>query len=150
MEELRRARGLYEAEDVERWLTEQRLTRAQFEELVRDEALLDWATGWMAEEVVRRLPDQLRLSGDFSRLLERARDKQRTLESHGLENPSLADTGLSGEELLAWYAGRRGQAIEGELGAHARSLGFEDREMLMRALAREYCYSRALGERTER
>jgi hypothetical protein len=146
LEELRRARGLYEPEELERWLAEQRLSREQLAALVQDEALLAWAAGWAAEEVIRRLPDALRLGGDFGRLLDRARDKRRTLEDRGLENPSLADTGLSREELLDWYAGRLGRPIEADLGSQARALGFEDREMLVRALAREYCYIRAGAE----
>jgi hypothetical protein len=139
-EEFRRKHELYQPADVERWLREQHLTLEQLSELMRDEALLEWAQGWSSSEVSRRLPDQLRVSGQYSQLLKRARDKRRTLEARGLDNPSLAQTGLTADELVTWYAGHIGQPIRGDLGLYARSLGFEDREMLLRAIVREYCY----------
>lgn len=143
-EEFRRKHGLYQPADVERWLAEQGLTLEQFSELMREEALLDWAHGWSSAEITRRLPDQLRLSGDFGRLLERAREKRRTLEARGLDNPSIAETGLTEDQLIDWHGAQVGTPIVGDLGAYARTLGFEDREMLLRAIARERCYANAL------
>ena len=146
-EQFRRERGLFQPADVQRWLTEQQLTLDQLGEMTRDEALLEWAQGWSSSDVTRRLPDQLRVNGDYARLVDRAREKRRLLEDRGLDNPSLAQTGLTLDELVEWYGGQLGQPITGDLGAYARSLGFEDREMLIRAIVREHCYIHSLEVR---
>jgi hypothetical protein len=96
---------------------------------------------------MRRLPDHLRIMGDYGRLWARAQEKQRTLEGRGLQNPGLADLGLTTETLLHWYFDRRGQPVPPDTRQHAVHAGFADEHAFMRAVMREYCYVRARVER---
>jgi hypothetical protein len=82
------------------------------------------------------------MKGEYDRLLARSRDKERVLESRGLQNPSAADMGLTREDLLRWYFERRlGRPIPKDVARYARDNGFEDELSLRRAILREYCYS---------
>ena len=85
------------------------------------------------------LLDEARLEGAFPRLLARARDKRRTLESHGWRDPE-PESGPSDAELLSWYLGRLGRPDDGDFGRHGRELGFADDAAFRRALLRERCY----------
>jgi hypothetical protein len=95
-----------------------------------------------------RLADELRLQPDaYSQLVERTRDKQRVLESNGLDNPGLVEAQVSEAELMAWYfQGCLGREIPGDLATYAVGLGFADRAGLVRAVLREYVYRRAAAK----
>jgi hypothetical protein len=87
------------------------------------------------------LPDHLRSTGDYPRVCERAREKQRALESQGLQNPGLKDIGLTEHDLLRWYFQERlGRPVETDIDQFARSAGFVDRHAFRRAVVREFCY----------
>jgi hypothetical protein len=141
--EFRRARGLTSAEDVDAWLDQHHVSRERLEELVREEALLRRVVSRLQWQAVQRLPDYLRLSGEYAELITRARSKQETLAARGLENPGLDDAGLSAEALYEWYFGTLGLPVPGSIGRYARSAGFAAPDALMRAVVREYCYLRA-------
>jgi hypothetical protein len=138
--------GLLRADDVERWLVDNRLSRQRFTELLLEQALVEWTATELSGEVTRRLADQLRLSGQYAQLLERARHKQRTLAAHGWESPSLEETGLDRAGLLGWYFARLGRPVERDVEGYARRSGFTDADAFVRALVREFCYRRCLGE----
>lgn len=138
----RRTHGLLRGEDVERWLSANRLTRERFAELLRERSLLEWAVGELNGDINRRLPDELRLNGEYAPLLERAQRKQRTLAENGWDNPSLDDVGLSRDDLLGWYFGQRDQSVPTDLDDYARRNGLGDSEALVRVLLREYCFMR--------
>jgi hypothetical protein len=139
-EAFRREHGLLESGRFERWLDEQHVedpvsffeTEAQ---LRRVEALLEPDIAWY-------LPDQLRATGEYGPLLERARQKEQVLDESGLERPGLAEAGLaSEEELWAWYFQERlGRPVPPDLGAYARTQGFADEDALRRAVLRERCF----------
>ena len=142
----RRRHGLLRADEVERWLVENQLSRERFTELLRDQALLEWTASDLAGDVNRRLPDQLRLTGQYARLLERARHKQRTLAASGWENPSLDSVGVTREALMDWHFDRLHRPVEVDLEDYARRVGFADSDALVRALVREFCYVRCLKQ----
>lgn len=142
----RRRHGLLRGDDVERWLIENRLTRERFTELLREQALSEWTASELAGDVNRRLPDQLRLTGQYAALLERARHKQRTLAESGWDNPSLDAVGLTREGLMDWFFQRTRQPVEADLEDYARRIGFADSDGLVRALLREFCYVRCLKQ----
>jgi hypothetical protein len=140
--EFRQDRGLLESADVQRWLAAQHLDHGQFMRLMEEEARLRWLEGLADREVASRLPDHLRATGEYGRLLNRARDKQRVLDSCGLSDPALEDSGLSEAELLRWYFETRlGRPVPPDMARHARSVGFEDQAALRRSLLREFLYS---------
>jgi hypothetical protein len=92
-------------------------------------------------DVESRIIDELLMSGEYDRLAARARDKERTLELIGLQNPSPSDVRVSWDDLCRWYFEERlGQPIPHDVPRYARECGFEDEMCLRRAVLREYCY----------
>jgi hypothetical protein len=140
----RQAHQLCETEAQGRWLEENHLTGGRFEELIREEALLD--TMRAQRKVSWPLLDQLRITGEYRALRERARDKQRQLEAAGLGDARLEEIGLSREELLQWHFGRLASRVEPDLQAYACRLGYSQAEDFVRAVLREYCYVRLTNQ----
>jgi len=140
-EMFRRQRDLLHPSDVERWATEQHLGPADFARLMEEEAQIRWAEAGTEREVKRILPNHLRLAGEYGRLMDRARDKQRVLESRGLLNPGLAHVGLTEEALMRWYFETHlGRAIPQDIAVHVRRAGFASEAAFRLAVLREYCY----------
>ncbi|HYL81593.1 MAG TPA: TfuA domain-containing protein, partial [Candidatus Acidoferrum sp.] len=138
----RRERGLMETSQVERWRAEQYLDLGLFERLMEDEARVRLMEEGTERDVASHLLDHLRVTGQYGRLLTRARDKARVLESRGLQNPALADAGLTEGELFRWYFEiRLGRSVAPDIGVYARSLGFEDARDLRRVVLREFLYA---------
>lgn len=140
--EFARARGFASAEQQQRWLAHNHLTEGRLEVLLREEALVQAARNGIEGEVVQRLVDQIRLSGGYRVLLDRALEKQHTLTRLGLEDPSMADAGLTEPELLAWYLGRQQRPMDGW---RPQGDGFRDADAFRRAALREFCYLRSIG-----
>jgi hypothetical protein len=108
---------------------------------MEEEAQIHWAETGTERDVKRLLPDHLRLAGEYGRLMERARDKQRVLESRGLLNPGLAHVGLTDEALMRWYFETHlGQPIPQDIAIHLRHAGFPSEAAFRLAVLREYCY----------
>jgi hypothetical protein len=141
----RSARGLAGAEELDRWLEENHLTMEQFDELMREEALLAQLPSRLRRNVMSRLADQLRVTNEYTRLLDRAREKQQLLEARGLQNPGLEDMGLSAEALRQWYFQRLGVPVPASTQRYARTVGFPDEDAFLRAVLREYCFLCAKG-----
>ena len=99
----RRERNLFDDDELQRWLSDNGLSRDDFDALMIDEAHLSWFDQGGQSISVACLANQLRLSGDYARLLERASAKDRLLKSLGLTNPSVQNTNLTADELLQWY-----------------------------------------------
>ena len=142
-------RSLLEAAELERWLDDNDLDWASFVDLMKEEVLRGWVEQVTSSHVASQLPAVLRLSGDYVRVRTRAIEKQRFLQSRGLENPALSDAGISEDELLAWYfENRLGREVPSDVEAYARSAGFADADVFRRMLLREFCYyTRATLER---
>lgn len=137
----RREPGLSEPTDVERWLEDQHLTPDQFTRTMEDEARLRLLEVLADREMASHLPDHLRATGEYGRLMARARDKQRVLDSCGLHNPGLADSGVSEDELLRWYFETRlGRPVVRDIAHYTRGVGFEDEHAFRRAILREFLY----------
>lgn len=140
--DFRRSHGLLDG-SLDSWLAANQLNEAQFRALVREDALLrqlvTYRIGW---DVRRRLSDELRMMGEYARVAGRASHKQKVLESHGLQNPSLEEIGLTLDALLNWYTEYSQQSprdcAQGRMAVarYAR----ENRAGFTRALLREFCY----------
>jgi hypothetical protein len=134
-------RGLAGDNDLASWLTEQHVSQDDFARLMREEAEVAWVTDVIQRDVIDCLLDYLRISGDYSSLLSRAKDKHQTLERWGLDNPALADIGLTREQLLQWHFNEiLGRPVPADVESYARTLGFEDEDLFMRAVLLERCY----------
>lgn len=123
------------------WIRANNLDATRLARLLDDEARVEWIQALAAADASGYLLDQLRASGDYARLAERARSKQRRLAESGMEDPSPADVGLDADSLLAWYFEHRaGGPVPADLHRHSRELGLENRLALERLAAREYWY----------
>jgi hypothetical protein len=141
-QDLRTRLGLFRRADVERWCAENGLEPRAFERLVEDEARLAAADASLGAALARDLLDQLRLDGDYGRLLARARDKRAALAARGQEDATPEDCGLTPIVLVGWHFERRlRRPIPDDLGAHARRLGLAQPADFYRLLAREWLYS---------
>ncbi|WP_437288943.1 TfuA-like protein [Sorangium sp. So ce406] len=142
-EQFRRTRGLHDPADTEAWMTSQGLHLDGFTTLLRDEALVQRVEILFEQEIVRRLPDHLRVSGEYAALVSRALEKRKLLSSRGLEEPVQADSGLTSDELLRWYfVERLGCSMPDDIEDWARGAGFADSDDLRRAVLRERCFLR--------
>jgi hypothetical protein len=135
-------RDLIEPGDVHRWMAENQIARDEYDRLMQEEALrLRWERS-LEDELPALLFDWLRLQGHYPALLARALDKKQRLRQAGLENPALADVGLSEPELLRWFFKECGAAVPPDLARFASGLGYADEENYRLVLLCEYCYRR--------
>jgi len=94
-----------------------------------------------------RLPEQLRLSGDYPRLVARAVHKHRVLQSARTRNLRLESVGLTYRGLLEWYFEKvLGQTVPSDIDKYTRDLGFASPDAFRRALLKEYLYRRCERE----
>jgi hypothetical protein len=126
---------------LQSWIAENEIDRGAFDSLMEDEARLE-ALGHLSEPAVhRQLWSELRRRGDFSRLSERARRKQRVLSSLGLDDPVPGHVGPALPALRAWFFEHRsGQPVPDDLDRFTQRLGFAGRTEFDRAVLREYLY----------
>jgi hypothetical protein len=137
----RLARELIEPKDVDEWLEQHHLTHDQFIHLMEEEAQLRWIEPLSELEVVSNLPNYLRATNEYDRIVARARDKQCLLEARGLQNPELTSAGINEDALLHWYFEERlGYPLARDISEYAQSVGFEDVNMFIHAVLREFCY----------
>jgi len=142
-------RGLEDLADFQRWLAEHDLTIETFSRKLGEEALLQLVKSWAVPDVECRILDELLMTGQYDRLAARAVEKERTLESRDLQNPSLSDVRKTWPDLWRWYFEERlGLPVPKDVGRYARENGFEDELSLRRAVLREYCYLTAAAPLT--
>ncbi|MFL6589632.1 MAG: TfuA-like protein [Chthoniobacterales bacterium] len=138
----RRENDLADAGQLERWMTANGLGPHEFDSLMMDEARVRWVHRLTRLVSVSSLPEQLRLTGDYPRLLARAEAKSRWLESVGSQDPSLETAGLTESELLQWYFEKDStRPVPSDLNSYAQDLGFATVHAFRRALLREYLYT---------
>lgn len=140
LDDLVRAHGLADDAALARWCAAQRLGSEDLLAFLRDQAAVDWARAQHGRAATERLADELRASGRYARLHERALHKQQQLAVHGLELPGEADLGMDQARLVAWYFAAIEMAVPEDLGHYAAALGFADVDALVRAIARERAY----------
>jgi hypothetical protein len=141
-----RRRGIGDEESKRSWMQANDLDEHQLAALLADDAKQRWVRQMTAPQVGSLFLDQLRISGDYPRLIERSRAKRLALEQSGLADPRLADAGLELESLLRWYFEERlGSSVPPDPGEYARELGCADYDEFKLLILREYCYLRQPG-----
>jgi hypothetical protein len=146
VESFRRQHGLASGDEIASWLEGVDLGIDDLSRLLSEEAGIDRVRSLIAGDLPLRLVEHLRLAGSYRTLRQRALDKSACLADHGCEQPTLADAGLSEEQLLAWHFGTTlGSAPPPDLAAYARLLDLADADHLRRLLLAEYCYRRLAG-----
>lgn len=126
-ERFRRARGLQGREAMIAWLEGQGMGPADYEELLRAEALVDAVARLHAGGLRAQVPLELRRRGAIAQV------RKDMSERSGIE--SWSDAGLTREELLEWYEGEV-QWIGPDLAGFVRGLGLASLDELLTALAR--------------
>jgi len=142
----RRERGLVEDASIKQWMNDNDLNDHQFDALMMDEARVRWVQERAELVSTSCLPEQLRLSGEYPRLVKRAVAKDRLLESVGLKNPCLESVNLTEKQLLHWYFEKLlDQPVPDDVNSYARNLGFASTDAFRRVLIKEYLYRRFEG-----
>jgi hypothetical protein len=135
---IRRAHGLWDRAEVDDWIEANAMDVAEFDRLIRAEARFRAYTGFTSDEVNGQLLDDLRISGRYAPLAERARDKAARLGESPLEAAPRA-------ALLSWYFERElRRPAPSDLDAYAHEVGLEDAAGLLRLLADEHRYRQLL------
>lgn len=143
----RRERDLHDPAAARRWMADNDLTTEQTARLMRQEAQVRWAWATTAQPLAEILPDQLRVSGAYPELVQRARDKAQALAAAGYRDVSLAELGVAWDDVLAWYFHQRlGADVPADVAAFAAACGYADEAHFRRVLLREYAYARTVGE----
>jgi hypothetical protein len=136
LEEERRARGLLEPEDVDTWLDESDLDRADLPEIGRRLAVLRWARDAHRDAVVGEMTLAVRSDDTYAALAGRAERKREVLASLPSDRATPGD-----EELVAWYFRERlGQEVPLALDAWATANGWRHVSELVRALRSEWWF----------
>ena len=137
----RREHRLITDEAFTRWLDENALQPEDADHFFVGNALQRWTEQTLEVPISAHFADYLRVSGEYPRLLARARGKQQALARRGLVNPSSQDVDCSDRDLLRWYFETRlGSQVPDDVPAYARSSGFTDRDAFLHALRREYLF----------
>jgi len=136
----RKHKGFQSAAELESWLRDRDLSHEQFMRLMGDEARRQRLDSAHAAAIDDALADELALADAHARLQARADEKHSVL-ARRIEPPTLADTGLSEAEMIAWFLAECGQEPgDADPAEAARRFGFVDKDDLLRAALREYCY----------
>ncbi len=131
VERFRRARGLFEPADLERWLAERGMGPDDLDALGRRWSALEAARRRHAVSVHRQLMLSLGMSGVLVSLRRRATEKA----ARPAAGPVLGE-----DALLRWYFDRLGMARPPQLRAWAQEHGWGATEDFLRALRREWDY----------
>jgi hypothetical protein len=137
----RKRMGFRSAADLEAWLRARDLSRDHFMRLMADEARRRRLDAAHAAAIDDALADELTLADAHVALQSRADEKHAVLGARGVEQPTLEDAGLSEAELIAWLLAESGrEPSDADPAEIARQFGFIDKDDLVRAVLREYCF----------
>lgn len=140
----RQERNLVDAAQLERWMNDNGLDHHDFDSLMMDEARIRWVHQRAQFVSHSCLPEQLRLSGDYPRLLARLLAKNRLVEPLGPPDSCLDNADLTEDELLHWYFEKLlGRTVPLDPGKYSRDVGFASPDAFRRALLKEYLYRRS-------
>lgn len=134
----RRRHGLQRRPNLEAWLTANALTSGEYEALLTGSLLVEAGTALPAGALEREIQAELKWTGAYAPLLERARKKGWRLANR---DSAHAASGARPQRpgLLIWYFEQcLGREIPADLDEYARSLGLDGREALYSLLEREY------------
>ena len=139
---LRESLGLYTRAQFETWIENNDWTPRQLQAALENEQRSRSVTEGLDDTGIRILVDELRLSGEYEKLKERALEK-RTTARHS--SPTEVD--IAPAPLLAWYfESHLGSAIPEDLDGYLDGIGIHDRKDFYRMAKREYLFSLAMTD----
>ncbi len=146
----RESRNLFSWKEMVTWREAQDLDERAFEVLLSEEERLAAIDDAVGSALDVHLLNQLRITGDYERLVDRARTKQAWLKSKGLETPTAKDLGLTPLEIRRWYfRDCLGRPAPDNIEQASRDLGFASLSDFDLALTAEYLYHQIIGDHEE-
>lgn len=138
----RAANGLYSKAVLEDWLHQNDLDAVRLErQIIREEQLRLVATS-LGSELNQQMLDELRLSGEYAWIADRARRKQQWFEDCGRVAADQANSGLSTLQLQLWYFEERlGHSLPDDVDQFIAEGGFADVAQFNEALFIEFLFS---------
>jgi hypothetical protein len=138
---MRAGSGLLTRAELESWLARNCMDMASLERLIDQIARADAVTRTLDSLSDHYLLDELRLSGAYERLDERARRKRDFLAGEGLGGAACSRPGPNAVARRLWYFERRlGRPVPDDIGTFIRELGFAGLDEFDDALQREALY----------
>ena len=135
----RKARGLENAQDLQRWLDRHHLDEQGFLRLLMQEIWVARTEAALKPGLDPFLLGHLQASGSYEELSCRAKDKAQTISKGPSVTPAALSLDASG--LMAWFVLEVfGKPLDIVAQDYAEETGFAVPETLLRALAREYEY----------
>ena len=139
---IRTALGLFSQSQLQEWMSENDLDQESFDRLVEQEARLQALARGSRPLLTRFLVDEMRLSGRYPALAERARHKADRLRELASSSAVRNVGAPNAVELRIWYfEDRHGQSIPEDIEVFAQELGFDGAAEFDRALLNEWMYS---------
>ncbi|MEI9939290.1 MAG: TfuA-like protein [Pseudomonadota bacterium] len=141
-ESLRRDLGLFEPADYSRWQRSERLEATRLPAFFEEHACVLWAQPQTLLWAKEALANQLRVTQQYGRLIERVDAKVRCLANFGLRGPSLGDLHMTEDELWSWFFKEKlgEKEVPEHLDRRAVSLGFLDKDEMRSAALREFTF----------
>ena len=138
--------GLFARADLDRWMSANDLDAASMDRMIEDEARLESLRERFGRSIDSALLDELRLSGAYARLAERARKKEEALAALGLSGYAGAAAGVRSAGLRLWYFEKRlGRPMPEDVAGFARKIGFATLSAFEAAVYREWLYLNAVS-----
>lgn len=142
---MRGAHSLYTRTELDAWLERNHMDAASLENLIADQARSESLARLARPALERNLLDDLRLSGAYERLTERARHKKQILATRGLEPIERSGSAPSATELRLWFFEQRlGRPVPDDMAGYLRDLGIESPTDFDSAVRREWLYLRII------
>jgi hypothetical protein len=139
---LRKELGLSRQSDLVAWAKNNLLDEEGLNILVGEEASVDQVSQAVRASIDRHIISVLQSRGQYAERVMRARDKRRTLQALGAENPADALVSPPPPVVLNWFFGSRlQQAAPADIESFWKSLGLSSRQDFYRLLSDEYIYS---------
>jgi hypothetical protein len=133
--------GLYARADLNRWMAANDLHSAQLEALIEEEASLEALRAQAGRSIDSRLLDELRLSGVYAGLADRALKKREAIAALDPSQSGAAPAPLRSVALRLWYFEQRlGRATPDDIASFAARAGFADASAFDAAVYREWLF----------
>ncbi len=128
--------------DLLEWLEENDLTLAQYEAMLADKSRVDIAIQTLAETMDAALLTELRRSGDYSALRDRAQRKAAL-------SPDQSNAAIRTRALVWYFESRLDQRVPDDLDSYAIGLGLEGRDALVDLIEAEFLFCHTSGDQVD-
>ncbi|MEI4232316.1 TfuA-like protein [Roseovarius sp. D22-M7] len=140
-----RRQGLSRRKAVLRWLDENDLDTQSYEAFLHDAALVEETVATRSARLAPHFLAELRWSGTYSELKDRANDKARVIDGKGCATASPESPDRL--RMLIWFfESRLGLPVPDDLEAYAVLIGLATRDELFDLVAREFMYASGIDE----